>query len=36
MPDIHKTAIVSEYAKLEEGVIVGPYSIIEGDVKRDR
>ena len=33
MPQIHPTAIVDPSAKLAEGVIVGPYSVIEHDVE---
>jgi len=32
MPEIHPTALVDKAAMLEEGVTVGPYSIIEGRV----
>jgi len=29
---IHSTAIVSPKAELDEGVVIGPYSIIEDEV----
>lgn len=32
MAEIHPTAVVSEDAQLGEGVVVGPYSVIDGDV----
>ena len=35
MPDIHKTAIVHPEAELADDVTVGPFSIIEADVKID-
>lgn len=32
MPDIHPTAIVDKKARLAESVVIGPYTIVEGDV----
>ena len=32
MAEIHPTAVISEDAQLGKGVIVGPYSVIDGDV----
>lgn len=33
MPHIHSTALVDENAKLADNVVVGPYSIIQGNVE---
>lgn len=35
MPEIHPTAIVSKEVVLKEGVVIGPYCIINGPVKID-
>lgn len=31
-PQVHPTAVVAEAARLEPGVVIGPYCVVEGDV----